>query len=459
MTSPDTEHRAVATHAARLRPVVGWIECHDCGLAQRLPDAPPGQTIRCCRCHSKLRTTRADPLGMATACTIASLCLYLVALSFPLMTLDLSGRTHTVEVLTGPLDLLGSGDVLVVTGAVVLVATVLMPGLIIGGNLMLFWGARHRPVAAIVPHLLRLQQKCRPWSMVEVYMLGIFVAWSKLISLAHVELEPAIFALAAIMVLMIAADAAFDARPVWDAIGIEEGLCGEALEEPPQDEARVIACHGCELVLACDDPGTEAVAGQTEGRRCPRCGTSLLRRKPDSLRRTAAFLFAAAVLYVPANVLPVLTLTRLGQGEPSTIIAGVEELYASGMLPLALLVFFASITVPCLKVASLAAMVVMTRRRSSALLLDRTRLFRAVDFIGRWSMIDVFMISILVAIVRFGFLANVRAEPGSVAFALVVILTIFAANSFDPRLMWDAARAVPSSPGEPAADPLVAEPA
>ena len=234
------------------------------------------------------------------------------------------------------------------------------------------------------------------------------------------------------------------------------------LEAPPADGTRVIACHGCELVLACDDAGPNVL----EGDRCPRCHTSLLRRKPDSLRRTAVYLIGAAILYLPANVLPVLTLTRLGQGQPSTILAGVEELYNGGMLPLALLVFFASITVPCLKVVSLAAMIWMTHRGSSSLLLDRTRLFRIVDFIGRWSMIDVFMISILVALVRFGFLANVVADPGCVAFALVVILTIFAANSFDPRLMWDAAEAgatardapppVPQPSGEP---PGLPEPA
>ena len=457
--SPPSERDPPAVGASLLRPVVGWTECHDCGLVQVMPDAPPGDTIRCCRCHSKLRTTRADPLGAATACTVASLCLYVVALAFPLMTLDLRGRVHTVDILTGPANLLGSASVLSIVGAVVLFASVLMPGVIIGANLMLFWGARQEPVARIVPHLLRLQQKFRPWSMVEVYMLGIFVAWSKLISLAHVELDPAIFALAAIMVLMIASDAAFDSRAVWDRIGMERGTFGAALHEPPHDEARVICCHGCELVLACDD-GADGLPPGLEGERCPRCHTSLLRRKPDSLRRTTMLLIGSAILYLPANVLPVLTFTRLGQGEPSTILAGVEELYEGGMLPLALLVFFASITVPCLKVVSLAAMVWMTHRRSSSLLLDRTRLFRIVDFIGRWSMIDVFMISILVALVRFGFLANVEADPGCVAFALVVVLTIFAANSFDPRLMWDAAEAPAHAPAA-GAPPLsaLAEPA
>ena len=444
-TFPSASSQQAAFHYAP-----DFVECHDCGLMQVLPEAPPGHTVRCCRCAGWLGTTRRDPLATATACTIAALCLYVVALSFPLMTLDLRGRVHTVDILTGPANLIGTDSLLVTVGALVLFATVLMPGLVIILNLMLFIGARRSPPTAIVPHLLRLQQKLRPWSMIEVYMLGVFVAWSKLISLAHVELDAAIFALAAVMILMLAADSAFDPRHVWGRIGIERGRAAGPVKALPADGGRLIACHGCELVLVA------AEGGSCEHRNCPRCGTPLAHRKPDSLRRTGAFLAAAFVLYIPANVLPVLTFQKLGQGQPSTIIAGVEELYASGMLPLALLVFFASITVPCLKVISLATMVVMTARGSARGLVDRTRLFRAVDFIGRWSMIDVFMISILVAIVRFGFLASVSAEPGIVAFAAVVVLTIFAANSFDPRLMWDAAgsrapaRLVPDRANPPA---------
>ena len=147
----------------------------------------------------------------------------------------------------------------------------------------------------------------------------------------------------------------------------------------------------------------------------------------------------AVILYIPANLFPVMTIIKLNRGGGHTILNGVVELYQAHMLPLALLVFFASITVPVLKIAGLSLMALGAWRGSKVRLVDRSRLFRVIDFIGRWSMIDVFMVSILSALVHFGGLANITAEAGMFAFASVVVLTIFAADSFDPRVMWDAA--------------------
>ena len=432
-------HEAAAGTAVAI--AAGVRECPDCGLAQRIPDSHPGQTIRCVRCQAWLRGHRGDPIMLAFSCSVTALILYMIVLGMPFMTLDLFGRLHTVTILTGPAALLGDDSGLPGVGLLVMLATVLMPGLVIGLNLMVLVGATRPKTPRGLARLMRWQGRLRPWSMIEVYMLGVFVAYTKLVDLAYVELDAAIFALAGIMVLMIAADGAFDRSAVWEKIGRDQlGERGappaidadEALAHP----ARLIACHDCELVLRAPGPGE-----QLDGTACPRCHAALHKREPNSLPRTVAFLIASFILYVPANLLPVLTLTRFGRGEPSTILAGVEELYQAGMLPLALLVFFASICVPCLKVVGLTIMVIMTHFRLGAALHDRTRLFRVIDFIGRWSMIDVFMISILVALVHFGFLANVDADPGIVAFAAVVVLTIFAAEAFDPRLMWDAAGA------------------
>jgi paraquat-inducible protein A len=149
----------------------------------------------------------------------------------------------------------------------------------------------------------------------------------------------------------------------------------------------------------------------------------------------------AAVLYIPANLYPVLTVIRFGQGAPSTILGGVVELIDAGMYPLALLVFTASVAVPLLKLAGLAIMLLATQSGSVKRIRDRTRLYRLIEFIGRWSMIDVFMVSLLVALVRLGFVASVTPGPGVIAFAAVVVLTMTASATFDPRLMWDSARA------------------
>jgi paraquat-inducible protein A len=148
---------------------------------------------------------------------------------------------------------------------------------------------------------------------------------------------------------------------------------------------------------------------------------------------------AALVLYVPANLYPVLTVVQLGAGSPSTILGGVEELLASGMYPLAALVFFASILVPVLKLTGLLVMLLTTHYGLRTRPRDRTVLYRIVSAIGRWSMIDIFMESILVALVRFGVIVTIEPGGGAIAFAAVVVITMFAAEGFDPRLMWDAA--------------------
>ena len=165
------------------------------------------------------------------------------------------------------------------------------------------------------------------------------------------------------------------------------------------------------------------------------------RRKPNSIDRTWALLITSALLYIPANVYPVMTFTALGQGEPSTIIGGVKELIAAKMWPLAAIVFVASILVPMLKMVFLGYLLISVRVRSRWRLKDRTLIYRIVEAVGRWSMVDVFVVSILVALVQLGSIADITPNVGILAFASVVVLTMIAALLFDPRLMWDAAGA------------------
>ncbi len=145
------------------------------------------------------------------------------------------------------------------------------------------------------------------------------------------------------------------------------------------------------------------------------------------------------MLYVPANYFPVLSVVQLGASQPSTILGGVEELIHTREYPLAALVFFASIAVPMLKLVGLSIMLIATQTGRSGWLRDRTRLYHVVRFIGRWSMIDIFMESLLGALVTFGAVITIQPGVGALAFCAVVILTMFAAETFDPRLMWDAA--------------------
>ncbi len=188
-------------------------------------------------------------------------------------------------------------------------------------------------------------------------------------------------------------------------------------------------CHGCGLLARPDHHGGAS--------RCPRCGLPLHLRKPDSLARTWAFVVAAAILYVPANLLPIMETSSLFGAQDDTIMSGVVYLWRSGSWHLALVVFIASILVPMAKLIALVLLLVSVQLRWQWQPVQRTRLYRLVELVGRWSMLDVYVVTLLVALVQLDALATVHPGAGAMAFGTVVVLTMFAAMSFDPRLIWD----------------------
>ncbi|NVZ27054.1 paraquat-inducible protein A [Pseudomonas gingeri] len=170
---------------------------------------------------------------------------------------------------------------------------------------------------------------------------------------------------------------------------------------------------------------------------CTRCGALVHPRRPNSLMRTWALLLTSAILYIPANVLPIMTVSSLGKGDPDTIMSGVITLVQHGMFPIAAVVFVASILVPTFKLVGIALLLFSVQRHQPLSARQRIIMYRFIEFIGRWSMLDIFVIAILVAVVNFGRIASVEANLGAVAFASVVVLTMLAAVTFDPRLIWD----------------------
>jgi len=194
----------------------------------------------------------------------------------------------------------------------------------------------------------------------------------------------------------------------------------------------LVGCHDCDLLVHVGRGDAQHEST------CPRCHAPLHARKPDSLARTWALLIAAAVLYIPANVLPIMRTTSLGASQSDTILSGVAYLLHHGMWPLAAIVFVASVAVPLLKIVVMVFLLVSTQTRSTWRRLDRTRLYRITELVGRWSMIDIYVVTILVALVHLGALAEIEARAGAAFFGAVVVLTMLAAESFDPRLIWDA---------------------
>ena len=200
----------------------------------------------------------------------------------------------------------------------------------------------------------------------------------------------------------------------------------------------LLGCESCGLVAEAD--GAE-LAGQVQ--RCSRCGHALRAQKPFAVQRTWAFVASAAVLYVPANVFPIMVTTNALQRQEHTLLGGIHELWIEGSWMLSIIVFIASIAVPVLKIGVLGLLAWSVRRAPGWRRLERARLYRLIETVGHWSMLDVFVVVLLGATVRFGPLASVEPGPALLAFAAVVVLTLFATWSFDPRLIWRGADAEP----------------
>ena len=195
-------------------------------------------------------------------------------------------------------------------------------------------------------------------------------------------------------------------------------------------EAGLISCHSCDLL-------TDGQGKSHQALQCPRCGASMHSRKTNSLARTWALVIAAFIFYVPAMVLPITKVTSLGHVQTDTIMSGVIAGREHGSWEIALVIFVASIVVPMMKLLILVYLLISVQRKSDKRPRDRAKLYRLTEFVGRWSMVDIYVVAILVALVNLGVIADIDAGPAAFYFATVVIITIFAARTFDPRLIWD----------------------
>ena len=415
------------------------LACRDCGQIHRAR----AETLRhgwllCRRCGARLWRLQTAALVVPLAFAATAAILFLLANLTPLFAVGLAGERSSGTIASGVVALVDYGGGVSAVGVLVAMTAIVIPALTLAGAMIalrqLALGAgrtgrlqRRYPRWGLAA-MWRLVRRLRPWSMLDVYLLGAVVAYTRLGQVAHVAIGAGGYALAALVLVQVLIEQSLGRERVWNAID-------DPAKYAPAPGAPWILCLECDLVAA----ASPAEGG--EPARCPRCGARLAPRRPGSLAAATALTAAGYILYLPANLFPVLTITRFGRTASYTILGGVRDLAAAGLWPLALLVLVASIIVPGLKLAGLIWFVVSVRLRSQRLLRQKTQLYRFLDFIGRWSNIDVFMISIVVALVQFGTLTTIEPGPGIASFAAVVVLTMFAVSAFDPRLMWDAAGA------------------
>ncbi len=411
--------------------------CHECGLLQSIPSYPPGGGARCRRCGCVLHRDRPDSLDRSLALTLAGLVLFVVANVFPFLSLDMPGGGTQTTLASGVLALYEQGQWPL--SMLVLFTSILAPGLELALLLAVLVPLRVGRLPHGVAILFRHVKTLTPWGMMDVFLLGILVAVVKLTDLAGIVPGVSLIAFVLLVFVLAGAQAALDPDIVWSRIPLPGSL-----RRVPAPGEPLVSCHACMLTLP-------MVLAPQRHRRCPRCGEALHRRKPHSLQRTWALLLAAVVCLVPANLLPIMTVVSLGKVESSTIVSGVIYLFGHGMWPLALIVFVASVFVPAMKVVTLSFLALSVQRRSGWRPRERTRLYRIAEAVGRWSMVDIYVVAILVTMVHLGNLASIEAGPGAVFFGAVVVLTMLAAMAFDPRLIWDSLEPVHDRAG--AADP------
>ncbi|HET6146518.1 MAG TPA: paraquat-inducible protein A [Polyangia bacterium] len=347
------------------------VACRDCSALQSMPCWPPRTRAACFRCGARLVRGGTDRRDHAQAFTLAAIPLFAAANLFPLLQMAGAGEVTRVTTTGAARALWDQG--LPALAVLVALTTIALPALhLLATTTLLFW-PRLRPAPAMLSRLIGV---IRPWMHVEILLLGILVAFGKLATLFHVT----------------------------PGIGLPSLVGFFALER---------------LALAYQ--------------RAPEPPAP--RPARDSLASSGAFLIGAAILFVPANLLPVMTTHTLLRSQSDTILSGVVALWRAGSWPLSALVFVASIVVPALKILALALLAISTHARSAWRRGERARLYRLIESIGRWSMLDIFVMALLAALVR-SQVAGVEIHPGALAFAAMVVLTMLSSISFDPRLIW-----------------------
>ena len=372
----------------------GLIGCEYCGAVYRRRVLAKGQIAVCTRCkavlarHSALRP--ADWLALA----LAALAVFAIANAYPVASMSAGGTVRSATLLQAVAVTAGHGHMLV--AVMVALSAFAVPLLQLCLLAWVLWPlAVGRRPAGFEP-ALRLLDGLRPWSMVPVFLLGVIVAVVKVSGSARVSAGAGLWGFAALTVLL--------------------------------------------TVLGRLDADTLRGYVQREGLQAgdPSPGPARAARKPDHLARTWALLLAAAILYVPANVYPVMHVQGLTGASSPTILGGVMQLWSLGSWDLAVIVFVASVVVPLTKLLALALLAWATTHGRPASLVPRTRMYRMVEFIGQWSMLDVYVVILLAALADFPGLMQISAGVGAAAFGVVVVLTMLAAMSFDPRAAWDA---------------------
>ncbi|GAB3517084.1 paraquat-inducible protein A [Photobacterium alginatilyticum] len=411
------------------------VGCEECGLVTELPVLTDGQKASCPRCGHTLAKHISQPFQRPLSYGIACLIMLVLSISFPFMSFSVQGISQEITLLHAAKMLSNFKNSLL--AALLLLTVVILPAVYITIVLYLYWVAKKlslttgtKSVRMFEKRLCRGMTVIEPWLMVDVFLIGVLVSLIKIASLADIGLGMSFWAFCFYTLLVVKCVSMVDRTWLWLQFAPMLPLPGLKVGDSHQS-ANHVGCHTCAQL----NP-MPAVSHA----RCCRCHSILHPYHPQqSLQRSWALLIAAVVFFVPANLYPMMFTVSLGNSEGSTIMEGVVLLWQLGSYPIAAVIFLASIIIPLAKIFALfwlymkAQAVGSTDGRQA---IQRLRLYRITELIGRWSMIDIFVVAILVALVQLQNLMAIFPGPAALSFASVVILTMLSAMTFDPRIFW-----------------------
>ncbi len=396
--------------------------CEECDLLLPELDVRAGSELTCPRCGHTLADVAHAPLADPIAYGITSAIMLVLTYLFPFMSFSASGSTTTIYFYQAMSSLFANDFVSI--AAFLLLSLTLLPLLCLILVLYIHVALYFDKSQLSLWHL-KLLQVIKPWMMVDVFLIGILVALVKIMSMADVGFGMSFWAFVLFTLAFLKTLTSIDLHWLWRKIA--GPLPQYEVPEPviSSDQAGLALCHYCDGLTP------------TTHEHCLRCHAPLKHHTRHNTNYSLAFLIAAMVFYIPANLFPMMDMQFLGQSEPSTIIGGVILLWQIKSYPVALVIFFASVIIPISKMVAIAWLCYTSKRNQPEQAKQQLKVYRITEFIGRWSMIDVFVVAILVALVHLDGLVTVYPGQAAVSFAAVVVLTMLSAMSFDPRIIWD----------------------
>jgi paraquat-inducible protein A len=385
----------------------------------------PDKTIaRCPRCNAKLFCNIPDTTDKTLALAFTCLILFVIINIYPFLAMRIEGFVQETHLITGVMELYHQG--MPGVALLVLLTILILPLFQILGLIYIYLPMKLGYLPWKTAWVFRAIRYLQHWGMMEVYMLGILVSMIKLAKMATIIPGFASFAFMVLICMLTATLSGLNPNDIWTRLQFKD----TEFSKNSKKEFMLIGCRSCTLLCR-----TRMI---NDHHTCPRCQATLHSRKTKSVSRTWALVMAAAILYFPANIFPVTVTSAPGHEQADTILSGVIYFLFSGSWHIALVIFVASILIPLMKLIILVYLLISVHRKSTWKPKDRTRLYRITEVVGRWSMVDVFVVTILVSLVQLEPLANIAAGPGVGYFSAVVVITMLAAKSFDPRLIWDA---------------------